>query len=168
MTRRFKFRVLFILLALFAVAVPMAVTYTTSYSIAELNKQKLALEAQASAERSAIRVLQAEWAYLAEPSRIERLAAQHLKMNKGGATQVAEIKNLNTVLAMRTERPPLPSGEVVAQRRVRENSTQLAQAIPQPAAPVKVAVAARPPSAVRRSPSTPDTVQLVLASFRAQ
>lgn len=159
MTRRFKFRVLFVLLALFAITVPVTTTYTTSYKIDELNKQKLALEAQASTERNAIRVLQAEWAYLAEPSRIERLAALHLKMDKGGKTQVALAKDLNRVL-------------VAAAAKTADKKIATATAAPKAATPVKVAAAPAPTAAkvtpVAYKTSTPDNVKLVLASFKGQ
>lgn len=161
MTRRFKFNLLFILLALFIVGAPMALMYTTSYKIADLNKQKLALEAEASDARNAIRVLQAEWAYLAEPARIERLAAAHLKMEKGKTMLLASASDLNGVLA--------------AGREPQTANRQLAAAAPAQPAAVSITPAPRvtlasssPRSSVRSSPSTPDTVRLVLASFRAQ
>jgi cell division protein FtsL len=148
MTRQFRFRALFVLFAIALIAVPMAATYTTSYQIDELQQQKLSLEASIAQERNSIRVLQAEWAYLAEPKRIERLAAVHLKMGKSAnTTQLA--------LARDFDRLTTPAPVTVAAAAPIPSSATTTKA------DKKIIVADNPSK-------TPEGVKLVLASFKAQ
>jgi len=152
MTKQFRFRIMFVLFALCMVAVPMAVTYTTSYTIDGLNKQRLALEANVEAERSAIRVLQAEWSYLAEPARIERMATTYLKMGRPVKTQVALARDFDKATApamVASAKPVAPKVE----KRIEVASAE----------PAKLPAAVHP---VAYQANTPSGVRMLLASFK--
>lgn len=127
--------------------------YNTSYKVQALKTTQRSLDADIVAEQNAIRVLQAEWAYLAEPSRIERLAGTHLAMKK--------IDSAKTGVRIQTA-SGYARGEKVQVAAVTKTKTPAA-------APVKVAaVVAKPVVTPAAAPATNDSVQLLLASFRQQ
>jgi cell division protein FtsL len=161
MTRQFRFRALFVLFAIALIAVPMTATYVTSYQIDELQRQKLVLEASIAQERNSIRVLQAEWAYLAEPKRIERLAAAHLNMlpNTNKATAGTRL-----ALAKDFDRLTTPAAAPIVVAAAAPAPTKVSAA---PSTTHKKIVVADNPSSTSAS-NTPDGVKLVLASFKAQ
>lgn len=131
--------------------------YNTSYKVQSLKTTQRALDADIVAEQNAIRVLQAEWAYLAEPSRIERLAGTHLAMKK--------IDSAKMGIRIQTA-SSYARGEQVQVAAATKTKTPAAPA----SAPVKVA-AAKPmatPVAAKVAPASQDSVQLLLASFRQQ
>ena len=51
-----------------------------SHRVQLLEDTSAAISRQIASEQAAIRVLQAEWSYLDQPSRIEKLAARHLSL----------------------------------------------------------------------------------------
>ncbi|MGE3769963.1 MAG: hypothetical protein AB7G06_03325 [Bdellovibrionales bacterium] len=148
MTKQFRFRLFAVLFALAIIAVPMVVTYTTSYSIDEMEQQRINLDLAIEAERNAIRVLQAEWAYLAEPARVERLVKAHLKMTKAGASKMALAKDMDKLDA-----PVM----VASATKPAAKKIVVAAVTPGPA-PVM--------SPVKQETKTPEGVQLLLASFK--
>lgn len=68
------------------------------------------VERQIAQEKTRVRLLQAEVAYLEQPERLERLARQHLGMEPAGARHEADADAL-TVIAAREARPQKISSE---------------------------------------------------------
>lgn len=128
--------------------------YNTSYKVQALKTTQRALDADIVAEQNAIRVLQAEWAYLAEPSRIERLAATHLAMKK--------IDSAKTGVRIQTASAYARGNQVLAAN----TKTTTKAAAPAKPTPVKVAATKPAPKLVQPATAAPDSVQLLLASFR--
>ncbi|MBE9553411.1 MAG: hypothetical protein IMF05_08105 [Proteobacteria bacterium] len=52
--------------------------YGIAYEVEQMEKELAALEREIIGERKSIHVLEAEWAYLARPERIEELSGQYL------------------------------------------------------------------------------------------
>jgi cell division protein FtsL len=129
-------------------ALASVLLYNTSYKVQGLKETRNALQADMLAEQNTMRVLQAEWAYLADPTRIERLAALHLNMHK-----IADSKKGVQIMAANTfAKTPTAAPVQVAQAKA--------------AAPVRVAQQAKPATVTPASYNdTPDKVQLLLASF---
>ncbi len=70
------------------------ILYQTSYKAQEQERELNRLNRAIVAEQEAIQVLKAEWAYLNDPSRLEKLAAEHLLMQPTGAAQIAHLSDL--------------------------------------------------------------------------
>lgn len=70
------------------------VLYQTSYRVQEEAEELARLNRQIIAEQEAIQVLRAEWAFLNDPARLERLVAQHTVLS---TTRVAQIVTLDQI-----------------------------------------------------------------------
>ncbi|WP_119677855.1 cell division protein FtsL [Indioceanicola profundi] len=68
------------------------ILYQTSYRVQEQADELAKLNRQIVAEQEAIQVLRAEWAYLNDPVRLERLVAEHTVL---GPTKVEQIVTLD-------------------------------------------------------------------------
>lgn len=77
------------------------ILYQTSYEVQAQSERLAQVNRQIVAEQDAIQVLKAEWAYLNDPVRLERLVAQHLLMQP---LQAAQIVTLDAI-------PEKPTGE---------------------------------------------------------
>jgi cell division protein FtsL len=64
------------------------VLFHTSYRVQSMGRELRTVNRQIVEQREAIHVLKAEWAFLNEPSRIERLARQHTEMKPMTPDQV--------------------------------------------------------------------------------
>lgn len=80
--------------------------YQTKYQVQALKERAATLEAEIAKEKAAIEVLKAEWAYLTRPTRLERLAEQHLDLGPVAPEQVAALDDLDRVL---------PRGDAIAE-----------------------------------------------------
>lgn len=67
---------------------------TVKYQVQALEDVLHAKERQIERDRSAIRVLQAEWAYLNDPSRLRRLSEEHLAFGQPSPKDVIAIDSL--------------------------------------------------------------------------
>ncbi len=76
-----------------AVAVSGAL-FRVSYRVQHLEHHLASVNKQIGDQEEAIRVLQAEWSYLNDPSRLEALARKHLPM---GPTKPSQIVTLDQV-----------------------------------------------------------------------
>ncbi|MEJ0063058.1 MAG: hypothetical protein WDO70_07615 [Alphaproteobacteria bacterium] len=65
-----------------------ALLYHTSYQVQELQHRISKIEVERAAELENIRVLEAEWAYLAAPERLQRLAAKYLPLKPVTTAQI--------------------------------------------------------------------------------
>ena len=76
------------------------------YKVQALEDELIAGRQQVDRDRSAIRVLEAEWAYLNDPERLRRLSAEHLGFGQATARNVASIDALPMRDGARTATPP--------------------------------------------------------------
>lgn len=74
--------------------VASGVLYQTSYKAQEQERELSRLNRAIFAEHEAIQVLKAEWAYLNDPTRLEKLSAEHLLMQPTMAKQIATLADL--------------------------------------------------------------------------
>ena len=65
--------------------------FLLKYQVQALEDQLQATYAQIERDKSAIRVLQAEWTYLNDPTRLRRLSEQHLGFSAPAANQVLSM-----------------------------------------------------------------------------
>ena len=100
------------LLALLALAAVSTGLYKLKYRVQHLDAQAIALQKQILAEREAIRLLDADWAYLNQPDRLQALAARHLALVPADPKQYVGIEavpprllNLPQIVADADKRP---------------------------------------------------------------
>lgn len=70
------------------------ILYQTSYKAQEQERELNRLNRAIRAEQEAIQVLKAEWAYLNDPTRLEKLSAEHLLLQPTSAAQIARLSDL--------------------------------------------------------------------------
>src|SRR6185312_3876282 len=68
--------------------------YTVKYQVQSLKSQIADTAQQLEAEREALHVVAAEWAYLNRPQRLQELAAQYLSAANAGVGQIADVQNI--------------------------------------------------------------------------
>ena len=68
--------------------------YQVKYEVQRLEEELQQVRNDIRQDRVALHVLEAEWAYLNRPERLQRLAAKHLDMGPSGARQVAAVTAL--------------------------------------------------------------------------
>ncbi len=96
--------------------------YGIAYEVEQMEKELAALEREIIGERKSIHVLEAEWAYLARPERIEELSGQYLPRMQGltaeriGAYEDLPYQPLPDVLdVLRSEKLATPANLRVVQ-----------------------------------------------------
>jgi cell division protein FtsL len=98
--------------------------YQTELGVRRQENQLTALDRQIDQHQRAIRVLQAEWAYLSQPTRLQDLAFRHLSLVPVSGDQMGRIEDLPVLEASmsrsgvieegRSENPTWPgSGEAL-------------------------------------------------------
>ena len=88
-----------------AIAVSGAL-FRVSYRTQHLERHLAAVNKQIGQEDEAIRVLQAEWSYLNDPSRLESLAQKHLAMGPTKPSQIVTLDQVPGKLAIGTVSAP--------------------------------------------------------------
>jgi len=84
--------------------------FQVSYRVQSLEDQLTRVNRQILAERDTIHLLNAEWSYLNEPTRLAELAQRHLNLAPLGATQMVRIEDLPLRLPpLVAEMTPLPA-----------------------------------------------------------
>lgn len=127
------------------------ILYQTSYKAQEQERELGRLNRAIIAEQEAIQVLKAEWAYLNDPTRLEKLSAEHLLLQATGAAQIATLADLP---AKDPNQPP-PFTPIPG----RKPGSARPEALQRDPAPRTVPV----PSAPRRQPEGP----VILAKYGA-
>jgi len=153
------------------VAAAAGFLFYTSHQAEELEAELEASHRAVIAEREAIRILHAEWAYLNEPGRLRALARRHTPLGPAMPVQiVADIDDIPMVLPGIGALPGVP----LPPRKPAPGSPQspMVSVSPEisPAAPAAI-VPPRPPAAPQQRPETPPSdapLHALLASFRAQ
>lgn len=117
------------------------ILYQTSYEVQEQEEQLARLNRQIVAEQEAIQVLKAEWAYLNDPTRIERLVAEHLILQPTKGAQIVALDAIPQVDPMLVA--SLPTSPVPARKPGHKPGQKLDRA----PSTVEVASADAPPKA---------------------
>ena len=68
--------------------------YNLKYEVEDLQDHANGLRAQMEEDRRAIKVLEAEWAYLSRPDRLQKLAQKFLVLQPTVARQVGDVADL--------------------------------------------------------------------------
>ena len=68
--------------------------FLVKYKVQALEDEVVATREQVARDRSAIRVLEAEWTYLNDPERLRRLSAQHLSFGPPVPQNVTDLAGL--------------------------------------------------------------------------
>lgn len=95
----------------FALAVAAGTAlFHTSQDVQDILDETARIEQATSEEKESLRVLKAEWAYLNQPERLERLAAEHLELAPMTGSQLASLdrvpeKNSGPALVAETKKP---------------------------------------------------------------
>lgn len=77
--------------------------YQTSDRVNELDQQLRNLNTAIDNEQQSLHILKAEWVYLANPARIEKLARKHLALTPTSTQKVVRMQDLNEILPTRSE-----------------------------------------------------------------
>ena len=87
--------------------------YNLKYEVEDLQDQANAYKAQMEEDRRAIKVLQAEWAYLTRPDRLQRLAGKFLDLEPTVARQVGAVADLRlkTIEGLDAAEPVIDTSE---------------------------------------------------------
>ncbi|ASG21115.1 cell division protein FtsL [Nitrospirillum viridazoti] len=123
--------------------VASGILYHTSYRVQEEQEHLASLNRQIAQEQQSIQVLRAEWAYLNDPTRLERLATEHSTLRPTKAEQMVALAAVPVKPETPTPVPGVPADQ--AKPVPAPESTYVASAAP--AAPaVQVAVAQAAPA----------------------
>lgn len=76
------------------VATALFMLYHVKYEVQSLHAKVLETERQLEAEREALHVVAAEWAYLNRPERLRQLANKYLSSSGLTVEQIAEIESI--------------------------------------------------------------------------
>lgn len=101
--------------------------YKVEHAVRQLNRELVELNASVASEREAIRVLNAEWSYLTQPSRLQDLVSKYseLKLVEPDQTMTAsalfvgpdrEALTEKTVAPVPSEKPAIAGGRVTLVR----------------------------------------------------
>ncbi len=101
------------LLALITLAGVSGALYKLKYKVQNLDRESLALQRQILAEREAIRLLDADWAYLNQPDRLQVLAERHLTLGPIDPRQFAMVASIPARIVPLSDVPLNPSAKSV-------------------------------------------------------
>ena len=120
--------------------------YNLKYEVEDLQDHANSLRAQMDDDRRAIKVLEAEWAYLSRPDRLQKLSQKFLILQPTIARQVGGVADLRLK----------PMDEILAPQPAINTSEAAAQPAAQPSAPMPAAApfSSAPPMAAQ-SPLVP-------------
>jgi hypothetical protein len=118
-----RFVTLFAFIMLFGVSTGL---YHVKYSVDRMERQGLGLKVKIAEEKSAIRILEAEWSSLNRPDRLQKLSQRHLDLAPVQVSQVVSFAAIpekpsapeegNGALVARTPQaaPPKSTGQTFA------------------------------------------------------
>ncbi len=76
-------------------------SYSVAHKARQGERQIRALQAEIAEERESMKLLQAEWSFLTRPQRLEKLAAEHLRLNRVTPPQLVRLERLKARLPAR-------------------------------------------------------------------
>lgn len=139
-----------------------AILYHTSYRVQALQSELGEVNAQIASEQERIHVLNAEWAYLTTPARIQKLAARHLPTQAPAKTyQVVSMAELTKQLPPRPDLAPAQP-QIMAQATAKTAPVRVAAVEPAPA-PVPVP-ARKTPQITAPRPATAKPIAIAALS----
>lgn len=133
--------------------------FQTSQRVTDGRAQLAGIEAAARKEDEHLRVLQAEWSYLNQPDRLEKLSKQYLHLAPLKGKQFAKVADLEqrpveAVVEVDTAAPIIEAEAAVAPVVTTEEPAAVAPS----AKPAPVAVTAPPAPLLKPAPPKPATV----------
>ncbi|MDD9900204.1 MAG: hypothetical protein OXT65_04425 [Alphaproteobacteria bacterium] len=96
------------LIWMFLAAVASVLLFHTSQQVLEKRARVADLSAATAREKESLHVLKAEWSYLNQPERLEKLAAENLDLTPATAEHMVKVADLDAALAA----PPPPAKPV--------------------------------------------------------
>lgn len=76
----------------------VGIVYIVKYQVRDIQREVSSMESQLRAERDALHVLRAEWAYLTRPQRVRALAEAHLDLAPLQGRQMVDDVVLSSLL----------------------------------------------------------------------
>jgi hypothetical protein len=71
--------------------------YLVKYSVQDVQREVVSMRSQLVSERDNIHLLNAEWAYLNRPDRLEQLAAAHEDVQALSSVQIIDVQRLPVI-----------------------------------------------------------------------
>lgn len=115
--------------------VASGVLYQTSYKAQEQERELARLNRAILAEQDAIQVLRAEWAYLNDPARLERLSSEHLMLQPTKAAQIVTLADIPAKVPEAPPYTPIPGRKPGSPRPEALPRVEAPKTTPVPAAP---------------------------------
>lgn len=142
----------FAALWLFCALVCGALLFKTSQAVTDGRAKLDLITADTRREEDSLRVLQAEWSYLNQPDRLEKLAAQYLKLAPMRGKQFAEAQSLPLRPVPQEALPENPAADAAAIAAIAAGIESSA-GTPQTAVTTPAARPPRKPAELRQSAS---------------
>jgi cell division protein FtsL len=89
------------------VALAAALVFNVSHEVQELKQERAALAEKIRHEQETIRVLEAEWAFLNQPARLEAMARRHTSLRATAPDQIIRLESIPEKIAI-AEAPKMP------------------------------------------------------------
>ncbi len=96
--------------------------YCTSYKVHAMESHRQAIHVAMESEQARLQVLKAEWAYLANPLRLEREARQRLALAPTDARRIGRLDTLAALAPTRQEAAARAAGRPVVAATVPEQA----------------------------------------------
>ena len=94
----------FIIIGLISLMTSIFGLFQVRYYVDYLNKELIRMSGEIESASDALNVLEAEWSYLNNPDRLERLGSDHLKMEPVKVAQIIRnIDNSSRIIASETK-----------------------------------------------------------------
>jgi hypothetical protein len=136
--------------------------FRTSQHVTDGRQQLTAIQRDMRQEEESLRVLQAEWSYLNQPDRLEKLNKEYLSLVPMKGRQFTAVANLGTPAVPEPEKPAIAEAATPATPAPAAPAPQKQAAAPAPRkeTPHPAAVAAAAPKPVAAPKSVPAPVAL--------
>lgn len=133
-----------------------AVLFNTSQKVTDGRERLAQLQGDVQSEEESIRVLQAEWSYLNQPERLEKLAKQYLDLAPMNGRQFAKAESI--------EAAPAPAAEEAAPEEIAKKLIEDApKPVSEPAAPAPKKTAEPKTAAAAKAKAVPTPKPKIVA-----
>ena len=90
------------------------VLYSLEHSLRKQERHIASLKREINAERETIKLLKAEWSYLIQPARLQRLAEEHLDLRQARPYQLVQRDEVPGLVPMRpVDKPSGENGDLI-------------------------------------------------------